>query len=321
MNTGVDAAPGLNVLLILNGKAAENQQVRDAVRAVRADGHHVEVRVTWESGDAARFAQQAVTEARQGRVDRIVAGGGDGTVSAVFAAALAAGSLGQCSFGVLPLGTANDFARSIGIPVDDLTAALRLPLASPAHWIDMGVLDGCPFVNLVTGGFGSRVTAETDPALKRALGGFAYVLTGLRRARELAACKGRFTAQDFSWEGSFLSFAIGNGRQAGGGIPLCPEALLDDGELDLMILPELNPEARLDAVGRYLQDGAGTVESFKITARSPWIAFEADEDIFINLDGEPQSVRNFRVECRRKVLPVHLGHALLLKDDIQPGVC
>lgn len=314
-------AATVSIFLILHGKAAQDLRVREAVRAVRADGHDVEVRVTWENGDAARFTNEAVMKARQGHVDRIVAGGGDGTVNEVFAAAFRAGAFGRCSFGILPLGTANDFARSTGVPIDDMTAALWLPLATPVRWIDMGVLNDSPFVNLVTGGFGSRVTAETNPALKHALGGFAYVLTGLSRARELAACRGRFTARDFSWEGSFLALAIGNGRQAGGGIQLCTEALLNDGELDLMILPELNQGARIDALRRLLQEGAGSLDGLKITARSPWIAFEADEDIFINLDGESRSVRRFRVECHREALPVHLGHAQLLGTETATDDC
>jgi lipid kinase YegS len=315
--TSGNARAMTRMFLILHGKAAQDPRVREAVRAVRADGHEVEVRVTWESGDAARFTIEAVMRARAGRVDRIVAGGGDGTVNEVFGAAFRAGPFGRCSFGILPLGTANDFARSTGIPIDDMTAALRLALAAPARLIDLGVLDGSPFVNLVSGGFGSRVTAETDPALKHALGGFAYVLTGLSRARQLAACTGRFTARDFAWEGSFMALAIGNGRQAGGGIPLCTEALLNDGELDLMILPELNRDARFDALGRFLQEGTGSVDDLKIVARSPWIAFESDEDIFINLDGEPRAVRHFRVACHKGALPVHLGDTPLLGPEIR----
>ena len=135
-----------------------------------------------------------------------------------------------------------------------MTAALRLTLVAPARWIDMGVLDDSPFVNVVTGGFGSQVKADTDPALKHTLGGWAYVLTGLSRAREFTACRGRFTARDFSWEGSFLALAIGNGRQGGGGIPLCIDAFLDDGELDLMTVPELSRDARIDALGRFLHE-------------------------------------------------------------------
>ncbi len=316
-NSG-NAGAMARIFLILHGKSAQDPRVREAVQAVRAEGHEVAVRVTWEGGDAARLATEAVMAAREGRVDRIVAGGGDGTVNEVFAAAFRAGPFGQCSFGILPLGTANDFARSTGIPIDDMTAALRLAIAAPVRRIDLGVLNDSPFVNLVSGGFGSRVTAETDPALKRALGGFAYVLTGLSRARQLTACKGRFTARDFSWEGSFLALAIGNGRQAGGGIPLCTDAVLDDGELDLMIVPELDRGASLDALGRFLQKGPGGVDDLKIAVRSPWIAFESDEDIFINLDGESRSVSRFHVTCHKAALPVHLGDTPLLGKDAAP---
>ena len=90
----------------LHGKQGANQEVRDAVEAVRADGHHVEVRVTWEAGDSALFAAEA---AKQG-IDTVIAGGGDGTVNEVLNGLVQVE--GQSSaLGVIPLGTANDFAR------------------------------------------------------------------------------------------------------------------------------------------------------------------------------------------------------------------
>ena len=69
---------------------------------------------------------QAVSEASRGNIDCIVAGGGDGTINEVFGAAYAAGLPSDCCLGVLPLGTANDFAHSTGVPLHDLTAALQL---------------------------------------------------------------------------------------------------------------------------------------------------------------------------------------------------
>src|SRR3546814_5426864 len=102
----------------------------------------------------------------------------------------------------------------------------------------------------------------------------------------------------FPYTTLFRSLAIGNGRQAGGGIPLCPDALIDDGLLDLLIVPKIDLTA-----GR---------EPMTVRARSPWIEFEADEDVSISIDGEPDQVRGFRAECRSRALPVHLGHDLLL---------
>ncbi|MBX3539528.1 MAG: lipid kinase YegS [Chelatococcus sp.] len=301
-----------NIRIILHGKAAGNAEVRHAVRTLRREGHGVGVRVTYEAGDAARMAQEAVEAARQGDVDVIVAGGGDGTVNEVFSAGLAARPPERCSFGILPLGTANDFARSAGIPVTDMTAALRIAAESRAHVIDVGRINERNFINVMTGGFGSRVTVETDPELKRRLGGLAYVLTGLTRFRELSSNNGRFHAEGFSWEGRFLALAIGNGRQAGGGIPLCPDALIDDGLLDLMILPELDAEERFDALARLLGQGAAGIEELVVRVRSPWIEFTSDEVLHVNLDGEPMHTTLFRAACQRSALAVHLGSTALL---------
>lgn len=295
------------VRIILHGKAAGNMQVRDAVAKLRGEGHEIGVRVTWEAGDAARLTRAAVEEARQGRVARIVAGGGDGTVNEVFAAAWLAGPPDPCSFGILPLGTANDFAHSTAIPVGDAEAALRLVVATVPRRMDIGLLDDAPFINLVSGGFGSNVTAQTDPALKRRLGGLAYLLSGLSRLKELEACAGRFRADDFEWEGRFLAFALGNGRQAGGGIPLCPTARLDDGQIDLMILPEISRNAGLEAMQNLLREGPESLDRLAVRARSDRIWFEADDEISVNLDGEPRQIRQCRVECRPRALPVHVG--------------
>jgi lipid kinase YegS len=297
----------MRLRLILHGKAARDQRVRDAVDAVRSDGHVVQVRVTWESGDASRMARDAVADAKAGALDAIVAGGGDGTVNEVFAAGVAAEPPEGCSFGVLPLGTANDFAHSTGIPVEDLTAALRLVTTTPAHRIDIGMLEKRPFINLVTGGFGSRVTVETDPDLKRRLGGLAYVVTGVSRFTELAASRGRFRAENFEWEGSFYALAIGNGRQAGGGIPLCPQAMLDDGLLDLMILPEVPAESRLEMFGQFVTQGAAAIQALQVTARSSWVEYVSEEELYVNLDGEPIHTKRFHIECRPSALSVHLG--------------
>jgi len=302
------------IRIVLHGKAAGDARVRTAVHTLRQDGRDVEVRVTWEPGDAARLTAEAVAEAYTGTIDCIIAGGGDGTINEVFAAAYAAGLPGACSLGVLPLGTANDFAHATGVPVTDLTAALQLAASAKPRLIDVGFLNGKPFINLVSGGFGSRVTVETDPELKRRLGGLAYVLTGISRFAELSANRGSFRAEGFSWEGRFVAVAIGNGRQAGGGVPLCPDALLDDGLLDLMILPELDHAARLDAVSRLLKEGARGVRAELVTARSPWIEYEAHDDLNVNLDGEPSLAKRFRVECRRRVLPVRLGDSALFSS-------
>ena len=300
------------IRIILHGKVATNAGLRAAVNKLRQIGHSIEVRVTWEPGDAARMTAEAVIEAGADKINCIVAGGGDGTINEVFGAAYTTGLPAECSLGILPLGTANDFAHATGVPMQDLTAALQLAASASPRWIDVGLVDGKPFVNLVSGGFGSRVTVETDPELKRRLGGLAYVLTGMSHFAELSANQGSFRAEGFEWKGPFVAVAIGNGRQAGGGVPLCPDALIDDGLLDLTILRELDHAARLDVFSRLLRQGAAAVRAELVTTRSSWIEYESDDDLNVNLDGEPVLLKRFRVECRRRVLPVCLGESPLL---------
>src|SRR5262245_20814875 len=98
--------------LILHGKQAANEQVRQAVQARRDAGCDLAVRVTWEAGDAARM----VAEALAAGCSTLIAGGGDGTAREVAEALALAGA--GASMALLPLGTANDFARAAGIPLE-----------------------------------------------------------------------------------------------------------------------------------------------------------------------------------------------------------
>jgi diacylglycerol kinase family enzyme len=113
---------------------------------------------------------------------------------------------------------------------------------------------------MATGGFGSQVTANTSEDLKKVLGGAAYLFTGLSRFSELHAAYGELQGPDFHWRGELLALGIGNGRQAGGGHVLCPQALADDGLLDISILPA--PQELVGTLKTLLSDGFGIDNMF-----------------------------------------------------------
>lgn len=282
--------------LILHGKQAENDELRTAIEARREDGWELAVRLTWEAGDVRRLVEEGLAAG----FPAIVAGGGDGTLREVAEALALAG--GGASLAILPLGTANDFAQAAGVPLLPVEALGLLDL--PPVPVDLGEVDGRLFLNMATGGFGSRVTASTPEELKKALGGAAYLLAGLSRFSELKATFARFRGPDFRWEGEFLAFGIGNGRQAGGGYPLCPEALADDGLLDLCILPAA--EDAVGALGTLISGRLRGVESVAVGARLPWVEIEAPQGLDLNLDGEPLELRALRFTTRPAALRVHL---------------
>ena len=106
------------IRVILNGKGAANPPVRAAINQIREQGQPLEVRCTWEGGDAARFANEAMNVG----VDVLVAGGGDGTINEVVNGVLTADTLPRMALGVLPLGTANDFDCGCAIPLEPYEA-------------------------------------------------------------------------------------------------------------------------------------------------------------------------------------------------------
>ena len=283
-------------LLILHGKQAQNEEVRAAVLALRERGWQLAVRLTWEGGDGARLVQEALAAG----YPTLIAGGGDGTLREVAEALALAG--GQASLGLLPLGTANDFCRAAGIPL--LPAEALALLECEPRPIDLGEVDGQLFLNMATGGFGSRVTANTSEELKKLLGGAAYFLTGLSRFAEVHSAFGRFGGPGFAWEGDFLALGIGNGRQAGGGHVLCPQAQVDDGLLDVCIVPA--SQDVVGTLGTLLSGGILGLEAVSVSARLPWLEVEAPEGLDINLDGEPLESRHLRFAARPGALRVHL---------------
>lgn len=284
-------------LLILNGKGADNQPLRDAIGLLRDEGVEIHVRVTWEKGDARRY----VDEARQLGVETVIAGGGDGTINEVSAALIQCQGGNVPALGILPLGTANDFATSAGIP-EALDKALKLAIAGNAVAIDIAqVNDKTSFINMATGGFGTRITTETPEKLKAALGGVSYFIHGLMRMDTLKPDRCEIRGENFHWQGDALVIGIGNGRQAGGGQQLCPGALINDGLLQLRIftgeelLPALFSTLTQPEENPNIVDGA-----------SAWFDIQAPHEITFNLDGEPLSGQEFHIEILPNALRCRL---------------
>ncbi|WP_017735242.1 lipid kinase YegS [Pseudomonas sp. CBZ-4] len=292
-------------LLILHGKQALNEDVRAAVQARREQGWELAVRVTWEGGDAERL----VHEALDAGYTHLIAGGGDGTLRDVAEAMAHAKT--DASLVLMPLGTANDFARAAGVPLEPAQALALLDV--PPRAIDLGQAGGQVFLNMATGGFGSQVTANTSEDLKKVLGGAAYLFTGLTRFSELKAAYGELEGPGFHWKGDLLALGIGNGRQAGGGHVLCPGAVVDDGLLDISILPA--PQEVVGTLLTLMSDGG--LDNMFVRARLPWVEIKVADGLYINLDGEPLKGDDLRFVALPKALRVHLpvGSPLVVEAD------
>jgi len=276
------------VQLILNGKVAGNDALRIAIVQQRALGHSINVRVTWEKGDARRFAAEA------GKADLLIAAGGDGTLNEIIHGLMDLSKAARPALGVVPLGTANDFATGCGIP-RDAGEALALCLQGQGVPIDIGKANEHWFLNAASVGFGAEVTATTPPELKRLLGHAAYTVMGAILAMNVHYYHGRLTLPDREITGSGPVAIVGNGRQTGGGVQVAPRARINDGLLDVLVVRQI-PAIALLTAARELQQLSPDGEYISYW-QTPWAEVYPEEAIPVNLDGEPVQFSSVRYEA------------------------
>ena len=276
------------VQLILNGKAEGNDALKTAVARQCAIGHTIEVRVTSEKGDARRLV------AETGEVDLLIAAGGDGTLNEVIHGLMDLSEVARPVLGVVPLGTANDFATGCGIPRDP-EQALALCIDGTEVAVDVGKANEHWFLNAASIGFGAEITATTPPELKNLLGPVAYAVMGAILATNLHHYKGRLILPDREITGRGPVAIVGNGRQAGGGVQVTPRACIDDGLLDVLVVREI-PALALLTAARELQELSPDGEYISYW-QTPWAEVHTAEAIPVNLDGEPMQFSSVRYEA------------------------
>jgi lipid kinase YegS len=278
---------GKKIQLILNGKVAGNDALKTAVARQRAVGHSIEVRVTLEKGDARRCVAGA------GEVDLVIAAGGDGTLNEVVHGLMDLSESARPILGVVPLGTANDFATACGIPHDP-DQALALCMEGEGVAVDVGKANEHWFLNAASIGFGAEITATTPPELKNLLGPAAYAVMGAILAMNVHHYRGTLTMPDREITGSGPVAIVGNGRQAGGGLQVTPRARVDDGLLDVLSVRDI-PALALLTAARELQELSPDGEYISYW-QTPWAEVHTEEAIPVNLDGEPMQFSSVRYE-------------------------
>jgi lipid kinase YegS len=289
--------------LVLHKKSCTRLEVKAAVKHVRQLGIDVDIYIPWSRKDLRRFVRQAIKDGAQ----RIVVGGGDGTLNAVVNAMIRGDIRPKASLGILPLGTANDFAKSAGIDAKDLASALELACTGSPTEIDVGRMNDQYFINVASAGFGAEVTATTPQDMKKFLGGMAYSIMGFVKAFRLEPYEGRLILPDgLVKEGSMLIMAVGNGRFAGGGYEVAPQASLTDGLLDIAVVSGLlaqDPKRILEE----LRDPTNPRNEYLLYRQLSAFTIEAGKPLHVNLDGEPIRGTNFEFQCIPGALSVVRG--------------
>ncbi len=265
----------------------------------------LEVERTGGPRDAERIAREGV---RAG-VERIVVAGGDGTASEVVAGLLAADLAGYCQVGFLPLGTGGDLARTLAVP-RDLAAAVANLARGTLRAIDAGraslttheaVERTSFFLNVASAGISGLVTELVNSAPKRMGGTASFLIGTLRGIARYGFPPVRARVDGvLLHEGPATLVAAANGRFFGGGMAVAPDARIDDGLLDAVVMPGFSRARLLRELPRIYRGTHLEIEGV-LARRGACVELEpvGSEPVWIELDGEPVG----RLPARFEVLP------------------
>jgi len=243
-----------------------------------------ELHLTHKSGDAETFARKAI---RAG-CDYVIAAGGDGTLNEVVNGIASPRRAREICVGVVPLGTGNDFARSLGLPatLEENIDILRSKQTAPVDLVRVRSDRTRYFVNVSTGGFSGLVNEKLTPKIKRAWGPLAYVRSAAAALPDLHAYRTTIVLDGMERLSIDLyNVIIANGRFVAAGLPIAPNADPSDGLLDLVLIPKLpKPELALLAtemvLGKHLSSNA------LIFRRAKKISVRSRPGMWFNVDGE-----------------------------------
>lgn len=266
------------VLFVRNAAASQGgTDLEDALETARARGLEVDERVP-DDAEHMRFMIRAVARS----IDGVIVGGGDGTINMALKPILEAG----LPLGVLPLGTANDFARTLEIP-EDPHDALDVVTAGSTRLVDVGWADGRPFLNAAGIGLGVSVARRATAERKRIWGPLSYPAAVLESVRHQRPFRVRLRSISGTREFSSIHVTVANGVFYGGGARADQEAAIDDACLDVV---SVRPQSLLRLLAVALAVRRGTVageENSIDVARGALFDVSTTPPVPISLDGEP----------------------------------
>lgn len=295
------AVASANVIhLVVNPSAGRGRglaHLDTIVAALRSSGRGLTV-LRSEFAGHARTLVDAVPDG-----GTVIAMGGDGTVHELLPACLAR----DLRLGVVPCGSGDDFAFAVGIPRHDPLAAVAIALAGHELRVDVGLVDGHPYVNAFGSGFDAEVARRViaAPRYVRGLGRYLYGILGAMRDFSLAEVRVEIDDADgrrAAYAGPALMVSVQNGPRTGGSFLLAPGAAPDDGELDVVVAGAFGRLGTLGILPKLMRGAhLGHPKVHRFAARSLTLTWS--RPMPVQMEGEIQPPRGrFEVTLRPRAL-------------------
>jgi diacylglycerol kinase (ATP) len=242
----------------------------------------VEIVLTTGDGDGERAARQAVKDG----CNAIIVAGGDGTLNETVNGVCGEGALDRVTFGIIPLGTGNDFATALDIP-SEIEEAIRVVLEQKTLAVDIGKVNGRIFLNTSGGGFIAEVSVAVTPQLKTIAGRLAYLVGGAHALLDYEPVRATVLAEPGGVRLGLglYAFAVCNSRLIGGGRLIAPSANIDDGLLDVCLIEAMST-LEFIALARKVAGGDHVNDPRVRYLQASSVRMEFDREIRLNTDGE-----------------------------------
>lgn len=289
-----------SALVIINpvaGQEEADHYEKEIKEILTTEYSKIDVKYTSEEGDATRFAKSGAEDA----VDLVVALGGDGTVNEVVngLAPLERPPL----LGIIPMGTVNDLARSLNIPLD-ADDAIKLLIRGAKKAIDVGLVNDRYFTNFIIIGHAAKAIHEVESSEKSKLGSFAYFIEVAKKIAEDSTFQAKIEMDQENWEGELALLIIGLIDSLGGMKSILADVSRADGAFHLLLLKELNVSKVMNMTPAMLSGKISKSDNVDLfTSKEIKVSSLNQELVESDLDGE----KGPELPIDLKIFPKHLN--------------
>ena len=272
----------MKTCIICNPGAGSVDDGGEMFEQLRDEHGAATVRLTRDAGQATEFAHKAAEDG----YELVVAAGGDGTLNEVINGI--APHVDRVRVGLIPLGTGNDFARTLNLPatVEENIEVLRAGHVRPVDLVRVTNGGVRYMLNVSAGGFSGTVGEKLTPEIKKSWGPLAYLRSAAEAFPELRAYRTTIVLDDMApLELSLYNAIVANGQFVAGGTQIAPEAKIDDGQLDLVLVEE-RPMGEMVMMAAQMLVGKHLTSDAVVFRRAAKISISSTPGMWFNVDGE-----------------------------------